>query len=68
MKENSGGRDAGVGRERAPRHGNENVTARHQQTGPQQVKGGSPEESARGTVTASNDRLADPDRPTEEDA
>ncbi|AHG89231.1 hypothetical protein J421_1694 [Gemmatirosa kalamazoonensis] len=53
---------------RAPRHGNDDVSARHNQGGPQQVQGGSPEESARGSVTGRNDsRLADPDRPTDQD-
>ena len=52
---------------RSPRHGNDDVSARHNQGAPQQAQGGSPEESARGTVTGREDsRLADPDRPTEE--
>ena len=52
---------------RPPRHGNDDVSARHNQGGPQQVQGGSPEESARGSVTGRNDsRLADPDRPTDD--
>lgn len=56
----SGGTQGG----RSPRHGNDDVTARHNQKGPQQVQGGSAEESARGTVTGRNDsRQADPDQP-----
>ena len=64
---NSGNSNKGSQGGRSPRHGNDDVTARHDRTGPQQVKGGSPEESARGTVTGRDDsRLADPDRPTDE--
>ena len=67
MSGSSGNTNAGGDRARSPRHGNDDVSARHRQTGPQQVKGGSPEESARGSVTGRNDStLADPDQPTEE--
>ena len=67
MSGSSGNTNAGGDRPRSPRHGNDDLTARHNQGGPQQVQGGSPEESARGSVTGRNDsRLADPDQPTEE--
>jgi hypothetical protein len=67
MSGSSGNTNAGGDRARRPRHGNDDVSARHRQTGPQQVKGGSPEESARGTVSDREDsHLADPDRPTDE--
>ena len=67
MSGSSGNTNAGGDRARSPRHGNDDVSARHRQTGPQQVKGGSPEESARGNISTHNDsHLADPDRPTEE--
>ena len=48
MSGSSGNTNAGGDRARSPRHGNDDVSARHRETGPQQVKGGSPEESARG--------------------
>jgi len=68
MSGSSGNTNAGGDRARSPRHGNDDVSARHRQTGPQQVKGGSPEESARGDVSTRNDsHLADPDRPTEKE-
>ena len=67
MSGSSGNTNAGGDRARTPRHGNDDVSARHRQTGPQQVKGGSPEESARASVTGRNDsHVADPDRPTDE--
>jgi hypothetical protein len=67
MSGSPGNTNAGKDRARSPRHGNDDISARHDQTGPQQVKGGSPEESERGTVTGRNDsRLADPDQPDQE--
>ena len=64
MSGSSGNTNAGTKGGRAPRHGNDDVSARHNQGGPQQAQGGSPEESARGTVTGRNDsREADPDKP-----
>ncbi len=64
---NSGNSNLGSQGGRSPRHGNENITARHDQTGPQQSKGGSAEESARGTVSGKTDsRQADPDQAGEE--
>jgi hypothetical protein len=65
---NAGNSNLGSQGGRAPRHGNENVTARHDERGPQQAKGGSAEEAARGTVTGRNDsRLADADQPEEKE-
>jgi hypothetical protein len=66
MSGSSGNTNTGTQGGRSPRHGNDDVSARHNQGGPQQVQGGSPEESARGTVTGRNDStLADPDQPTD---
>jgi len=62
MSGSSGNTSAGTQGGRAPRHGNDDVAARHRQGGPQQEQGGSAEESARGTITGRNDsRRADPD-------
>ena len=66
MSGSSGNTNAGGDRARGPHHGNDDVTARHDPTGPQQEKSGSPEESARGRVTGEgkrDSRLADPDQP-----
>jgi hypothetical protein len=67
MSGSSGNTNTGTKGGRAPRQGNDDVSARHRQTGPQKVMRGGQEESARGTVTGRNDsRLEDPDRPTDE--
>jgi len=47
---------------RSPRHGNDDVIARHRQGEQQQEQSGGAEESARGTITGRDDsRKADPD-------
>ena len=63
---NTGNSNVGSQGGRSPRHGNDDITARHNQGGPQQAQGGSAEESARGSVTGRTDsREADPDKATD---
>jgi hypothetical protein len=68
MSGSPGNTNPGTQGGRAPRHGNDDVIARHRQGEHQQEQGGSAEESARGTITGRNDsRRADPDTPGEDD-